>query len=62
LALSRLFGKLMDDAMVAIEKENPKLKGVLPKNYARPVLDKRRLGELLEKQIKKNLEGLGFGY
>jgi len=41
-------GKLIDDAMVAIEKENPKLKGVLPKNYARPVLDKRRLGELID--------------
>ncbi len=37
-------GKLVDDAMVAIEKENPKLKGVLPKDYARPSLDKHRLG------------------
>ena len=41
-------GKLIDDAMVAIEKENPKLKGVLPKDYARPTLDKRRLGELID--------------
>jgi len=41
-------GKLIDDAMVAIEKENPSLKGVLPKEYARPTLDKRRLGELID--------------
>ncbi len=41
-------GKLIDDAMVAIEKENPSLKGVLPKDYARPALDKRRLGEVID--------------
>jgi type I restriction enzyme M protein len=41
-------GKLIDDAMVAIERENPRLKGVLPKRYARPDLDKTRLGELLD--------------
>jgi type I restriction enzyme M protein len=41
-------GKLVDDAMVAIEKENPSLKGVLPKDYARPTLDKTRLGELID--------------
>ncbi|MFQ5603397.1 MAG: type I restriction-modification system subunit M [bacterium] len=41
-------GKLIDDAMVAIEKENPTLKGVLLKNYARPALDKHRLGELID--------------
>ncbi|VEN75375.1 putative type I restriction enzyme HindVIIP M protein [Candidatus Desulfarcum epimagneticum] len=41
-------GKLVDDAMVAIEKENPTLKGVLPKDYARPSLDKHRLGELID--------------
>ena len=41
-------GKLIDDAMVAIEKENPTLKGVLPANYARPKLDKTRLGELID--------------
>ena len=39
-------GKIIDDAMVVIEKENPKLKGVLPKDYARPTLDKLTLGEL----------------
>ncbi len=41
-------GKLIDDAMVAIERDNPSLKGVLPKEYARPALDKQRLGELLD--------------
>jgi type I restriction enzyme M protein len=41
-------GKLIDDAMVAIEKENPGLKGVLSKDYARPSLDKTRLGELID--------------
>jgi len=41
-------GKLIDDAMVAIEKENLKLKGVLSKDYARPTLDKHTLGELID--------------
>ncbi len=41
-------GKLVDDAMVAIEKDNPRLKGVLPKDYARPAIDKQRLGELID--------------
>ncbi|WP_022852670.1 class I SAM-dependent DNA methyltransferase [Thermodesulfatator atlanticus] len=41
-------GQIIDDAMVAIEKENPSLKGVLPKIYAKPELDKRRLGELVD--------------
>jgi type I restriction enzyme M protein len=41
-------GKLLDDAMTAIERDNPALKGVLPKDYARPALDKQRLGELID--------------
>src|SRR5690606_4311973 len=41
-------GKDVDDAMVAIERDNPRLKGVLPKEYARPALDKQRLGELID--------------
>jgi type I restriction enzyme M protein len=41
-------GKLVDDAMDAIERDNPSLKGVLPKNYARASLDKQRLGELID--------------
>lgn len=41
-------GKLVDDAMEEIEKVNPILKGVLPKDYNRPALDKTRLGELID--------------
>lgn len=41
-------GKIIDNAMDLIESENPSLKGVLPKNYNRPALDKRRLGELVD--------------
>lgn len=41
-------GKLLDDAMIAIEKDNSSLKGVLSKNYARPDLDKVRLGEIID--------------
>jgi len=41
-------GKLLDEAMDAIEKENTSLKGVLPKEYAKPALDKRLLGELID--------------
>ena len=40
-------GRLVDDAMAAIERDNPSLKGVLPKDYARPGLDKERLGQLI---------------
>ena len=41
-------GKRLDDAMIAIERDNPSIKGVLPKEYARPGLDKARLGELVD--------------
>ncbi len=41
-------GQLVDDAMVAIERDNPSLKGVLPKDYARPGLDKQSLGRLID--------------
>ena len=41
-------GKVIDEAMTAIERENPSLKGVLPKDYSRPTLDKTRLGELVK--------------
>lgn len=41
-------GKDIDNAMDAIEKDNPSLKGVLPKDYARPALDKTKLGELID--------------
>ncbi|MES2971407.1 MAG: class I SAM-dependent DNA methyltransferase [Patescibacteria group bacterium] len=41
-------GVLIDDAMDAIERDNLSLKGVLPKEYAKERLDKRRLGELID--------------
>jgi type I restriction enzyme M protein len=41
-------GKVIDDAMVEIEKDNNSLKGVLPKDFARPGLNKQRLGELID--------------
>ncbi|WP_235433119.1 type I restriction-modification system subunit M [Pseudomonas frederiksbergensis] len=41
-------GTLTDDAMRAIEKDNESLKGVLPKDYARPALNKVMLGELID--------------
>lgn len=41
-------GKIVDDAMDAIESDNRSLRGVLVKNYARPGLDKQRLGELID--------------
>jgi type I restriction enzyme M protein len=41
-------GQRVDEAWVAIERDNPSLKGVLPKDYARPGLDKERLGQLID--------------
>jgi len=41
-------GQMVDDAMAGIERDNPALKGVLPKDYARPALDKTRLGQLID--------------
>ncbi|MDL2235935.1 type I restriction-modification system subunit M [Christensenellaceae bacterium OttesenSCG-928-L17] len=41
-------GKVIDAAMDVIEQENKKLKGVLPKTFARPELDKRRLGDVVD--------------
>jgi type I restriction enzyme M protein len=49
-------GKRIDDAMDAIEAENPSLRGVLPKIFSRSALDPRRLGELIDL-----ISGLGLG-
>src|SRR5438552_10699764 len=49
-------GELVDDAMAGIERDNLTLKGVLPKDYARPGLDKQRLGQLID--LASNI-GLG---
>ncbi len=48
-------GKVVDDAMLEIEKVNPALKGVLPKDYARPGLNAVMLGELIDL-----VSGIGF--
>jgi type I restriction enzyme M protein len=64
-------GMVIDDAMRAIEKENKRLKDVLPKNYARGELDKRRLGnvvdlftniEMVEHGAKKDILGRAYEY
>lgn len=52
-------GQYIDDAMILIEKENPSLRGVLDKRYARPELDKRRLGELIDLISTIKLHGNG---
>ena len=43
-----MIGRLIDDAMSAIERDNPTLRDVLPKDYARPALDHQRLGQLVD--------------
>jgi type I restriction enzyme M protein len=52
-------GTVIDDAMRAIEKENKRLKDILPKNYARPELDKRRLGDVVD--LFTNIQMLDHG-
>jgi len=41
-------GTLLDDAMAGVERDNPSLNGVLPRDYARPALDKARLGQIID--------------
>jgi type I restriction enzyme M protein len=50
-------GELVDEAMTAVERDNPSLKGVLPKDYARPALDKQRLGQLIDLVTNIHLGG-----
>ena len=50
-------GQIVDEALDAIEKENDSLRGVLPKNYARPELDKRILGEIIDLFTNMNVGG-----
>lgn len=47
-AKQEAIGNLIDKAMEAIERDNPPLKGMLPGNYGRATLDKRRLGDLVD--------------
>lgn len=55
-AKSPQIGTIVDKAMIAIEQENPPLKGVLPKEYARPSLDPARLGAVIDL-----VSGIGLG-
>lgn len=62
-------GQIIDNAMIALEKDNVALKGVLPKNYARPDLNKTILGELIDvlsfnigDKISKEMDVLGRVY
>ena len=63
-------GTIIDDAMRSIEKENKRLKDILPKNFARPELDKRRLGDVVDlftniqmsDQNEKDLLGRAYEY
>ena len=52
-------GQIIDDAMRAIEKENRRLKDVLPKTFARPELDKRRLGDVVD--LFTNIKMVEYG-
>ena len=56
-ARSVSIGSVLDEAMASIEKENERLRGVLHKSYARPELDKRRLGELIDAVSQIELAG-----
>ena len=47
LATQPTIGKVLDDAMDAVEADNPVLKGALPKAFGLPALDKQKLGELI---------------
>ena len=50
-------GQIVDNALDLIEKENESLRGVLPKNYSRPELDKRILGEIIDLFTNINVGG-----
>lgn len=55
-AKSPQIGEIVDKAMIAIEQDNPRLRGVLPKEYARPSLGSTRLGALIDL-----VNGIGLG-
>ena len=52
-------GRLVDDAMIAIERDNPALDNVLPKDYARPSLDQARLGQVVDLVSNIRVGGTG---
>ena len=52
-------GRAVEDAMAAVERDNPSLAGVLPRDYARPALDWRRLGRLIDLMGRVRVGGAG---
>jgi type I restriction enzyme M protein len=50
-------GKVIDEAMLAVESANPRPRGVLPRDYARPALDKARFGQLVDRFSNLGLGG-----
>ena len=60
-AKNPLIGKYIDDAMDVIERENPSLKGVLPKVFSRPNLDPTSLGELIDLIGNSTLSNVSTG-
>ena len=54
-------GQVIDNALEAIENENPKLKKILPRNYARPEIDKTRLGDVVEIFDNVDMKAQGEG-
>ena len=54
-------GLVIDQALSLIERENPRLKNVLPRNYARPEIDKIRLGEVVEIFNNIDMQAQGEG-
>lgn len=62
---SEEIGKVLDEALLEIEKDNPELKGILPKVYSKGDIDKRRLGELVDlftnKLTTEDMKGDFFG-
>lgn len=55
-AKSPQIGEIVDNAMIAIERDNPRLRGVLPKEYAKPSLGSTRLGAIVDL-----VNGIGLG-
>ncbi len=55
-AKSPQIGEIVDKAMIAIEHDNPRLRGVLPKEYAKPSLGSTRLGAIVDL-----VNGIGLG-
>ena len=54
-------GQIIDDAIIAIENENPELKGIITRSFSRPTLNKRILGELIDVISRTSLKEEDYG-